>query len=34
MLGTLSDINPNMPPFTGTDAEGRALAVYLSNSSQ
>src|SRR5271166_1397882 len=31
MLGTLSDINPDMPPYTGTDAEGRALAVYLSN---
>ncbi|MGB8010853.1 MAG: c-type cytochrome [Terriglobales bacterium] len=31
MLGTLSDINSDMPPFTGTDAEGRALAVYLSN---
>jgi mono/diheme cytochrome c family protein len=31
MLGTLGDINPDMPPFTGTDAEGHALAVYLSN---
>ncbi|MGB9197228.1 MAG: c-type cytochrome, partial [Terriglobales bacterium] len=31
MLGTLSDINSDMPPFTGTEAEGRALAVYLSN---
>ena len=34
MLGTLGDINPDMPPFTGTDAEGRALAVYLSNPRQ
>jgi mono/diheme cytochrome c family protein len=34
MLGTLSDINPDMPSFTGTDAEGHALAVYLSNPSQ
>jgi mono/diheme cytochrome c family protein len=33
MLGTLGDINPDMPPFTGTDAEGHALAVYLSNPS-
>ncbi|MGD0214122.1 MAG: cytochrome ubiquinol oxidase subunit I [Terriglobales bacterium] len=31
MLGALGDINPDMPPFTGTDAEGRALAAYLSN---
>ena len=31
LLGTLSDISPNMPPFTGTDAQGHALAVYLSN---
>ncbi|MGA7079367.1 MAG: c-type cytochrome [Terriglobales bacterium] len=31
MIGTLSDINPDMPPFTGTDAEGHALAVYLSD---
>ncbi|MGO9346775.1 MAG: c-type cytochrome [Terriglobales bacterium] len=31
MLGTLGDINPDMPPFTGTGAEGHALAVYLSN---
>ncbi len=31
ILGTLGDINPDMPPFTGTDAEGHALAVYLSN---
>ncbi len=31
MLGTLGDINPDMPPFTGTDAEGRALAIYLSS---
>ena len=34
MLGTLGDINPDMPSFTGTDAEGHALAVYLSNPSQ
>jgi mono/diheme cytochrome c family protein len=34
MLGTLGDINPDMPPFTGTEAEGHALAVYLSNPSQ
>ncbi len=33
MLGTLGDINPDMPPFTGTDAEGRALAVYLNEPS-
>jgi mono/diheme cytochrome c family protein len=31
ILGTLGDINPDMPPFAGTDAEGHALAVYLSN---
>ena len=29
LIGGLSDISPNMPPFTGTDAERRALAVYL-----
>ena len=34
IIGTLRDINPDMPPFTGTDAEGRALAVYLSSPSQ
>jgi len=34
MLGTLGDINPDMPPFTGTDAEGHALAVYLSDPRQ
>ena len=34
MLGTLGDINPDMPPFTGTDTEGHALAVYLSNPKQ
>ena len=33
-LGSLSDLSPNMPSFTGTDAEGRALAVYLSNPSK
>ncbi|MGA7295760.1 MAG: c-type cytochrome [Terriglobales bacterium] len=33
MLGGLPDINPNMPPFTGTDKEGHALAVYLSSAS-
>jgi mono/diheme cytochrome c family protein len=33
-LGMLGDINPDMPPFTGTDAEGHALAVYLSNPRQ
>jgi mono/diheme cytochrome c family protein len=33
MLGTLGDINSDMPSFTGTDAEGHALAVYLSNPS-
>jgi mono/diheme cytochrome c family protein len=31
MLGALPDLNPDMPPFTGTDAEGHALAVYLSD---
>ncbi len=31
MLGALGDINPDMPPFTGTAVEGHALAVYLSN---
>jgi len=31
IIGTLGDINPDMPPFTGTDAEGHALAVYLSS---
>ena len=31
MIGTLEDINPDMPPFTGTDAGAHALAVYLSN---
>jgi mono/diheme cytochrome c family protein len=34
ILGTLGDINPDMPPFTGTDAEGHALAVYLSDPKQ
>jgi mono/diheme cytochrome c family protein len=34
IIGTLGDINPDMPPFTGTDAEGRALAVYLSSPRQ
>jgi hypothetical protein len=34
IIGTLRDINPDMPPFTGTDAEGRALAVYLSSPRQ
>jgi len=34
MLGTLGDINPDMPPFTGTNTEGHALAVYLSNPKQ
>lgn len=34
MLGTLSDMNPDMPPFTGTDTEGHALAVYLNNPGQ
>jgi len=33
-LGTLPDLNPDMPPFTGTAAEGHALAVYLSNPSK
>jgi len=33
-LGMLSDINSDMPPFTGTDSEGHALAVYLSNPRQ
>ncbi len=31
LVGSLSDINPDMPSFTGTDAERHALAVYLSN---
>ncbi len=31
LLGSLSDINPNMPPFTGTEAQSHALAIYLSN---
>ena len=31
ILGTLGDINPDMPPFSATDAESHALAVYLSN---
>jgi mono/diheme cytochrome c family protein len=26
---SLSDLNPNMPPFTGTEAERHALVVYL-----
>ncbi len=34
MVGSLSDMNPDMPSFTGTDAERHALAVYLSNPSQ
>ena len=34
LLGSLSDLSPNMPPFTGTDAEGHALAVYLSKPSK
>jgi mono/diheme cytochrome c family protein len=34
MLSGLGDIDPNMPPFTGTDAEGHALAVYLSSPRQ
>ena len=34
ILGSLSDINPDMPPFTGTDSQGRALAIYLSNPNQ
>jgi mono/diheme cytochrome c family protein len=34
MIGTLGDINPDMPSFTGTEAEGHALAVYLSNPRQ
>jgi len=29
LLASLSDISSNMPPFTGSDAERRALAVYL-----
>ncbi len=34
MIGTLENINPDMPPFTGTDAEAHALALYLSNPKQ
>ena len=34
LLGSLSDINLNMPAFTGTEAQSHALAVYLSNPSQ
>ncbi len=34
MVGSLSDINPDMPSFTGTDAERHALATYLSSPSQ
>ena len=34
IIGTLGDINPDMPPFAGTDAEGHALAVYLSSPRQ
>jgi mono/diheme cytochrome c family protein len=33
-IGSLSDLSPNMPSFTGTDTEGHALAVYLSNPSK
>jgi len=31
MLGSLRDLSPDMPPFTGTGLEGHALAAYLSN---
>ncbi|MGB8113550.1 MAG: c-type cytochrome [Candidatus Sulfotelmatobacter sp.] len=34
MIGTLADINPDMPAFTGTDAEAHALAKYLSDPRQ
>jgi len=34
IIGTLGDINRDMPPFTGTEAEGHALAVYLSDPGQ
>lgn len=33
-LGNLSDISPDMPAFSGTNAEGHALAVYLSSPSK
>jgi mono/diheme cytochrome c family protein len=31
LVGSLSDINDSMPPFTGSEAERRALAGYLSS---
>lgn len=34
MIGALSDISPDMPPFTGTDEEAHALAVYLGDPKQ
>ncbi len=34
LVGSLGDINPNMPPFTGTEVQSHALAVYLSNPTQ
>jgi len=34
MVGSLHDMSPDMPSFTGSDVERRALAVYLSSPSQ
>jgi mono/diheme cytochrome c family protein len=34
MVGSLHDMSPDMPSFSGTDAQRHALAVYLSNPSQ
>lgn len=34
IIGSLSDMSPDMPTFTGTDAQRHALAVFLGNPSR